>query len=566
MSITCLTVTGDRPEAFELCRQWMDSQTVKPDQWLVIDDGFDPMPKSLQTNMEYVRRNPTGSEGHTLVPNLLTALPYIKGDKILIVEDDDWYGPEYIHTMSYYLDVYDLVGEGAARYYLTPLMLFRRLHNKYHSSLCQTGFTRKVLPTFEKCIPGNPYVDSRIWAANVPNRYVFMDESDKLHLHCSMKGLKGRKGIGEGHNATAHNINYQLDVGLNQLITWVGEANARIYMKHVGQSFESARINGVGRGVKPVKTIRNVRTRPTVTISPLTVKKEEVTVITCTGDRPEAFQLLQRWMFNQTTKPEQWIVVDDGKVPLQPSSTFEYYRREPTNKDYLHTLCLNLPVALDHVRCEKIIIMEDDDWYHPTYINYISSLLDKADLAGFSSLIFYYPAIHSYMEKPVVKQPALAQTAFRKIIIPTIKTICSRAATEYDLCGKGLIDEFLWRDPLKMSVQEKKVRLTTHLKVTSGRCLPAGTVFGPPIPVGIIRRAEKRLGAEYFMDTKTVQAVKLPVQSDVYLSVGMKGMPGRKGYTTHHNIENKKYKKDEDSKLLKSILKEDAQIYLELFP
>jgi hypothetical protein len=240
--ITCLTITGDRPETFELCRMWMEHQTRKPDQWLVIDDGFIPISKKSQTGMEYIRRNPSEGEGHTLIANLTMALPYIKGDKILIVEDDDWYGPEYIRTMAYYLNTYDLVGEGAARYYFAPLMLFRRLHNANHASFCQTGFTRKILPILEKCLPGNPYVDARLWEAVENNKHIFMDESDKLHLHCSLKGLKGRKGIGDGHNANAGNIFYQVDNGLNQLIAWVGEENARIYMEHVGQSFEGARL------------------------------------------------------------------------------------------------------------------------------------------------------------------------------------------------------------------------------------------------------------------------------------------------------------------------------------
>lgn len=564
MSITCVTVTGDRPEAFELCRRWIDSQTVKPDQWLVIDDGYDPIPLSLQTGMDYVRRNPTDGEGHTLVLNLTEALPHIKGDKILIMEDDDWYGPEYIKTMSYYLNAYDMVGEGAARYYFAPLMLFRRLHNSNHSSLCQTGFTRKVLPIFEKCIPGNPYVDARLWGAGVNNRYIFMDTSDKLKLHCSLKGLRGRKGIGEGHTATAKNIHYQLDAGLNQLIEWVGEPNARIYMNHVGQSFESSRINGIGRGSKPPKSVIRTRkgTREEL-VAP--VLKEKVTVITCTGDRPESFALLQRWMAHQTTKPDQWIVIDDGKVPLNFTGTHDYYRREPTEKDYLHTLCLNLPIALDKVKYDKVIIMEDDDWYDPIYISYMSQLLDKSDLVGFSSLIFYFPAIQSYMEKLKVKQPALAQTGFRKLIIPTIKDICSKATKEYDLCGKGLVDEFLWSDPLKIKKSDRNVRLTTHLKTASGRCLPVGTVFRPPIPPGMIRRADKKTGAEYFMEYSTVEAVKTTVQCDRYLSIGMKGMPGRKGYTSHHNVDNRKYKKDESGKLLKSILKDDAKVYLDLF-
>jgi hypothetical protein len=534
----------------------MDSQTVKMDQWLVVDDGFDPIPVKLRTGMEYVRRTPSEGEGHTLVANLTVALPLIKGDKILIIEDDDWYGPNYIKMMSYYLNTYDLVGEGAARYYFAPLMLYRRIHNRAHASLCQTGFTKKILPILEGCLPGNPYVDVRIWEAVKVNKYVFMDENDTRKLHCSMKGLKGRKGIGEGHIANARNIHYQLDNGLNQLITWVGEENARIYMDHVGQSFESARINGVGRNA-PIR-------RPSLNVPmPVSVVKEEgITVITCTGDRPESFELLCRWMKNQTLRPNQWIIVDDGKNPLSSVERCEYYRREPSVNDFPHTLCLNMLVALEHVSFEKVIIMEDDDWYHPTYIDYMSKLLDTADLVGFRNLMFYYPSTGKYMVKGSARQPALAQTAFRKTIIPVVQDICKRADKEWQLSGKGLIDAFLWAHTLDYKAVSTRIRLTTALKIANGTVVPRGTVFNDPFPVSIVRRANKKSGAEFFTQNVSIKGTKMLVACDTYLSVGMKGMPGRKGLTTQHEISNQRYKIDAGHNLLKSILKSDAFFYM----
>ena len=41
-----------------------------------------------------------------------------------------------------------------------------------------------------------------------------------------------------------------------------------------------------------------------------------ITVITPTGDRPLAFSLCRKWIFNQTIKPDQHIIVDDGKIPM----------------------------------------------------------------------------------------------------------------------------------------------------------------------------------------------------------------------------------------------------------
>ena len=90
-----------------------------------------------------------------------------------------------------------------------------------------------------------------------------------------------------------------------------------------------------------------------------------VSVITPTGDRPECFELLRRWVVHQTLRPAQWIVVDDGKTPMHPIPEATVIRREPHPDDPACTLGKNLEAALAHVLHDKIIIMEDDDWYGP---------------------------------------------------------------------------------------------------------------------------------------------------------------------------------------------------------
>jgi hypothetical protein len=561
--ISLLTPTGDRPEAFELCRKWMSSQTMSFDQWLVVDDGFTPMPESLKKGLDYIRRVPVEGEGHTITKNFKTLLPFIKGDKILIIEDDDWYGPAYIKTMHNYLNKHHLVGEGYARYYLVPTMKYFRVSNLFHASLCQTGFTSSLLNIFRQCLEGDPYIDGRFWEAVKEHKHIFVDKEDRLKLHCSTKGLRGRKGIGTGHNSKARY--YRVDNGLSQLINWVGPENAKIYMKHVGQSFESALLTGSGPQKRKlsgvVKRRASVRRVPIKEVS----KEKDITVITITGDRPICFDLLRKWMSVQTVKPDQWIVIDDGKIPIKEHREFEYHRRLPTTNDYLHTLCLNLPIALDKVRNGKIIIMEDDDWYSPIYIEYMSKLLDCSDLVGFKNLIFYYPSLGMYMKKDSAKQPALAQTAFRGKIIPIIKGICSTATKDHDLCGKGLVDVKLWKHPLSCFKKEESVRLTSSLKTARGSIVPFGTIFSAPIPRGILKRAQRKQGAVLFYTDVPDTAIKTTTVCTEYLTVGMKGMPGRKGQTTAHDPNNKKYKKDEGYNLLKSIIKKDIDFYLELF-
>jgi len=147
---------------------------------------------------------------------------------VLIIEDDDWYGPKYISTMKDLLNSYDLVGEANARYYHLPTMKYSRIGNGTHASLCQTGFRKEILPIFEKCLDGDPYIDMRIWSRVPDKKFLISDDNDNLKLHCSLKGLRGRKGIGSGHRS--HSRYYKPDAGLRMLINWVGEENARIYV------------------------------------------------------------------------------------------------------------------------------------------------------------------------------------------------------------------------------------------------------------------------------------------------------------------------------------------------
>jgi hypothetical protein len=337
---------------------------------------------------------------------------------------------------------------------------------------------------------------------------------------------------------------------LTMLRKWVGEENTKLYMKEVGQSYRSAILLEDDRKVSKRITVMNEVSTGS-----------DVTVITCTGDRPESFEKLKYWMWRQTLKPQQWIVVDDGETPIKDSIEFEYYRRVSGINDYEHTLCLNLLEAIKYVRHNKIIFMEDDDWYHPTYVDYMSKLLDKADLVGFGNAVFYHVPGMRYMIKGSPKQPTLAQTAMRSELLPVLKEICEYAPNEFNLCGKGLVDTFLWNKSLSLIQDKKAVRLLTALKIGNGQIFDKGYIFNPPVPDGIRKRAETRRGAEFVPVQTTYQGTKLVVQTSEYISVGLKGLPGRMGLTSHHLESKSKYRPDPNYKLLKSILKEDFKKY-----
>jgi hypothetical protein len=196
--ITCITPTGDRPLAFALCRQWMLHQTVKPTQWIVVDDGKVPMVQAA--GFQYVRREPQPDDPqHTLNRNLATALPLITGDKILIIEDDEYYAPEYIEEMSRRLDQHEVVGLRDYKYYHLPTGGYIVNANRTHANLAETAFRNSFLYEMRETLnAADTFIDLRIWQRAGNRGYRFNDSGKSLFL--GIKGLPGRAGIGIGHN------------------------------------------------------------------------------------------------------------------------------------------------------------------------------------------------------------------------------------------------------------------------------------------------------------------------------------------------------------------------------
>lgn len=198
-TITVITPTGDRPLAFALCRHWMANQTRKPDQWLVVDDGKTPLTPT--TGMQYIRREPRPDDPqHTLSLNLATAFPLIKGDKILFMEDDDYYAPGYIDEMARHLESHEVVGIIQAKYYYLPTGGYRTHSNFSHCSLSETGFRNSFLPELQGILREREKtdIDLRIWRKVGRRGFRFNDSNKPLYL--GIKGLPGRTGIGIGHN------------------------------------------------------------------------------------------------------------------------------------------------------------------------------------------------------------------------------------------------------------------------------------------------------------------------------------------------------------------------------
>ena len=192
-TITAITPTGDRLLAFALCKHWMEMQTRRPDQWIVVDDG--KVPTKAPAWATYIRRPPRPNDPkHTLNVNLKTAIPHVKGEKIIIIEDDEYYAPKYVETLAKKLDEYEVVGISQSKYYHLPTGGCVQIPNTFHASLAETGFRSSMLSEFSMLIErdGTMYVDMSLWkqAMGESKGYLFSDSDTFLYV--GIKGLPGR--------------------------------------------------------------------------------------------------------------------------------------------------------------------------------------------------------------------------------------------------------------------------------------------------------------------------------------------------------------------------------------
>lgn len=237
--ITILTPTGSRPKAFELCEKYVQRQTTKRNiEWIVIDDSL-PVDakqsvKSFSTagggkvaQYTYPSTKPWRKGINTQRPNLDAEIPYVHGDYIFTIEDDDWYRADYLEAMVYQLQRFPVVGQCFSRYFNIATREYKEWGNYLHCSLAETAFRKSELDRFERAVnSGDLFIDIAFWRI-VNDEGVSCMRFNHQGLACGMKGLPGRMGIGSGH---VPDKTFTKDLSFKQLKTWVGEEDAKVYI------------------------------------------------------------------------------------------------------------------------------------------------------------------------------------------------------------------------------------------------------------------------------------------------------------------------------------------------
>jgi glycosyltransferase involved in cell wall biosynthesis len=218
MKVTLITPTGGRPQCFSILERLIKAQTRQPDTWIVIDDC---VPHTVCTlNQTYIRGPKLWYPGmNTQKENMLLGLKYIKEGAVFIIEDDDYYAPDYIETMVGLLEHSYIAGIGESKYYSVQYGGHIVLQNFAHASLSQTAFRSSLLEVArEATLSDNFYIDIELWKIcrenNVP--WTLLHNTS---LGVGMKGLPGRLGLTPSHTSKQ----YFIDSGHKILREWLGK-------------------------------------------------------------------------------------------------------------------------------------------------------------------------------------------------------------------------------------------------------------------------------------------------------------------------------------------------------
>lgn len=232
--LTLLTVTGMRPEVWAICEKLMLRQTYEGyARWIIVDDGVDRQPITFRRNKwmltvvypEHVWKD----NMNTQIMNLKLGMKLVQpNDRLVIIEDDDCYHPNWLKKVNNWLNKHDLVGEASARYYNVVNKGAKKMGNMKHASLCSTAMKGKAIDFFRFKLQqqGQKFIDKDLWPEFQGSKQLYQSA-----MVVGMKGLPGRMGIGIGHHPEFLVNNGRHDVDRNILSNWVGP-NTDLYAQY----------------------------------------------------------------------------------------------------------------------------------------------------------------------------------------------------------------------------------------------------------------------------------------------------------------------------------------------
>lgn len=182
---------NNRPHFLKNCFRMIDAQTVQPDKVLLVNDS----PINEKKDITWRYRN-----GYDQLRN--------KGfDALFLMEDDDWYAPDYIEVMInewIRRGTPDLLGLDYTIYY----HLLLKKHFIFNHPTRSSAMSTLIKPDldFQWCPDHDPYTDIHLW--NILKGQTFHPEK---HICCGIKHGIGMSG-GQLHNTRVYRYKTPMDI------------------------------------------------------------------------------------------------------------------------------------------------------------------------------------------------------------------------------------------------------------------------------------------------------------------------------------------------------------------
>lgn len=195
-----------------------------------------------------------------------------------------------------------------------------------------------------------------------------------------------------------------------------------------------------------------------------------LTLLTPTGCRPLAWAQCERLMARQDyAEPVRWIIVDDGE-PAQPVTfsrpgwQVQILRPRPPWRSGQNTQARNMLAALDAAGTGPIAIIEDDDYYAPTWLSRVSNELAQADLVGQTRMRYYHVGHRCWYQHENRSHASLCATAVKGPAVTALRACCKPTVRYFDL--------MLWRSyrGVKRLFDSSEVLGTKGLPGRAGIC------------------------------------------------------------------------------------------------
>lgn len=234
-----ITPTGDRQEALNLAIKMMNKQTIKPDMWIIVDDGKEKSNlQKIDCNHKVVRCSPM--DGFSIVRNIREAISLIPSNdcKLVIWEDDDYYPPQYLEHINKVLEFNNFVTAQNLYYYHVGLRKYYNVNLKEDMSslhsFAMTGICLEYFSQFIEQIDRNKIILDLSFLDYIKNKQEIVRYDNKEFHPIHITGIESKRfGCTQSHQILkiSNDSNYKNDHNAKKLMEWVGDDFYKNYLK-----------------------------------------------------------------------------------------------------------------------------------------------------------------------------------------------------------------------------------------------------------------------------------------------------------------------------------------------